>query len=219
MPSLTFVRYSRVGKRSIPFLKGNVTCSIVSIPNPSPPTFKITQLKHNVIVKGPLGQLSFPLFHGLTLSIERGLLENEEEIHIKRDDKIYNQELEKHQRKFIDGMWGTTNTLLRQMISGVQELFQISIRLVGIGYKATIPEAGILSLKVGFSHEIRIPISSDIQISLPNPNKILLKGIDLQKITQLAAKIRSYRKPEPYGGKGIFVGSETIKLKQGKERV
>lgn len=91
------------------------------------------------------------------------------------------------------------------------------LRLVGVGYKASV-EGRSLTLKLGYSHDLVVPIPRDIQVSTPTASKVLLCGADYQRLTQFAAKIRAYRKPEPYNGKGIFVGSETIRLKEGKKK-
>ena len=78
-------------------------------------------------------------------------------------------------------------------------------------------ERGIV-LKLGYSHDVVIPLHAGISAHCPSPTKIILAGIDWQKLTQFAAHIRSQRKPEPYNGKGIFVGDETITLKEGKKK-
>ena len=88
---------------------------------------------------------------------------------------------------------------------------------MGVGYKAAI-EGGILRLKVGYSHDVEIPVPSDVSVAVPNPTKIILLGCDYQRVTQFAAKIRAFRKPEPYNGKGIFVAEEKIVLKEGKKK-
>jgi large subunit ribosomal protein L6 len=79
-------------------------------------------------------------------------------------------------------------------------------------------EEGKLSLKLGFADPVIMDIPEGVKVSIPAPQRILLQGIDKQKITQYAAVIRKYRKPEPYNQKGIFVGDETIKKKEGKKR-
>lgn len=88
---------------------------------------------------------------------------------------------------------------------------------MGVGYKAFILDASI-QLKVGHTHDINLSLPQGIKAHSPNSNKLLLSGCSLQQITQFAAKIRSFRPPEPYNGKGIFVGDETIKLKEGKKK-
>lgn len=95
----------------------------------------------------------------------------------------------------------------------------MSLRLVGVGYKAALDPTGKqLVLKLGYSHDVVLPLPPGITGSCPSPTKILLNGIDYQKLTQFAAIVRSKRKPEPYNGKGIFVGEETITLKEGKKK-
>jgi large subunit ribosomal protein L6 len=89
------------------------------------------------------------------------------------------------------------------------------IKLVGVGYKATKEEETI-NLRVGLSHNVSIPITEGVDCQVPTSNRILISGADLHKISQFAAKIRRVRPPEPYSGKGIYVGDETIKRKEGK---
>lgn len=90
---------------------------------------------------------------------------------------------------------------------------------MGVGYKAALSEdKRSLILKVGYSHDIIIPIPNDIQITVPMMSKIVLFGTNYQRISQFATKIRSHRKPEPYNGKGIFVDNETIMIKEGKKK-
>ena len=101
------------------------------------------------------------------------------------------------------------------------------MRLVGVGYRATIEQSAetkkpeypgqeFVSLKVGFTHPVELGIPLGVKASTPQPTRILLEGIDKEVVTQFAASIRSWRKPEPYKGKGIFVDGETIKLKPKK---
>ena len=99
------------------------------------------------------------------------------------------------------------------------------LRLVGIGYRATIdtrpereeyPGQQFIVLKLGFSHPVEMGVPHGIKASTPQPTRILLEGIDKEEMHSFAAKIRQWRRPEPYKGKGIFVNDETIKLKQKK---
>lgn len=116
---------------------------------------------------------------------------------------------------------------LNNYILGVSEGHTAILRLVGVGYRATIETTAItvkpefegqqfVSLKVGYSHPIELPVPRGIKASVPQPTRILLQGPDKEMVSQLAAKIRMWRKPEPYKGKGIFVNGETIKLKSKK---
>jgi large subunit ribosomal protein L6 len=99
--------------------------------------------------------------------------------------------------------------------------------MVGVGYRATIEEKAttveatypgqkFVSLKVGYSHPIELGIPKGVEASTPQPTRILLEGVDKRVVTQFAAEIRDWRRPEPYKGKGIFVNGETIKLKAKK---
>lgn len=114
-------------------------------------------------------------------------------------------------------MWGTTRALMANMVTGVTDGFTVPIRIVGVGYRALIEENKV-SLKLGFSHPILLDIPNGVEVQIPAPQRIILQGNDLEAVTQFAAKIRHWRKPEPYNQKGIFVGDETIKKKEGKKR-
>ncbi|CZS92811.1 probable MRPL6-mitochondrial ribosomal protein, large subunit [Rhynchosporium agropyri] len=124
-------------------------------------------------------------------------------------------------------MWGTTRAYLQNHILGVSEGHTAILRLVGVGYRATIENTAttvqpefegqqFVSLKVGYSHPIEMPIPKGVKASTPQPTRILLEGCEKEVVLLFAAKIRMWRKPEPYKGKGIFVNGETIKLKAKK---
>ena len=122
---------------------------------------------------------------------------------------------------------GTTRSYLQNHIIGVSEGHSAILRLNGVGYRATVeseattvqPEfAGqkFVNLKVGYSHPVELPIPKGVTASTPQPTRLLLEGPEREVVMQFAAKIRMWRKPEPYKGKGIFVNGETIKLKNKK---
>ncbi len=122
-------------------------------------------------------------------------------------------------------MWGTTWSYLNNYIMGVSEGHTAVLRLVGIGYRATVeprpakeeyPGQQFVCLKLGFSHPVEMGLPQGMRGSAPQPTRVLLEGIDKEQIMQFAADIRKWRVPEPYKGKGIFVNTETIKLKQKK---
>ncbi|KAK4330444.1 54S ribosomal protein L6, mitochondrial [Rhodotorula toruloides] len=119
----------------------------------------------------------------------------------------------KHQR----AIWGLTRALLANAVKGVSEGYTLPLRLVGVGYRAAVEDVPNplpgqsrqrLNLKLGYSHPVLIDLPLDISAATPAPTSILLTGIDKQRVGQLAAKIRKWRVPEPYNGKGIFVGDE-----------
>jgi large subunit ribosomal protein L6 len=112
-------------------------------------------------------------------------------------------------------------------ILGVTEGHSAILRLNGVGYRASIearaenqtpsyPGQQFLSLKLGYSHPVDLPIPPGVKTSTPQPTRILLEGIDKDEVTQFAAEIRGWKRPEPYKGKGIFLGDETIRLKAKK---
>lgn len=122
---------------------------------------------------------------------------------------------------------GTTRAYLQNHILGVSEGHTAILRLVGVGYRATVeptattvqpeyPGQQFVSLKVGYSHPIELGLPLGVKASTPQPTRILLEGVEKEVVKQFAAKIRMWRKPEPYKGKGIFVDGETIKLKAKK---
>ena len=120
---------------------------------------------------------------------------------------------------------GTTWSYLNKYILGVSEGHTALLRLVGIGYRATVesrpeleeyPGQQFVVLKLGFSHPIEMGVPHGVKASTPQPTRILLEGINNEELMSFAAKIRRWRRPEPYKGKGIFVNDETIKLKQKK---
>ena len=122
---------------------------------------------------------------------------------------------------------GTTRAYLNNHILGVSEGHTAILRLVGVGYRATIENTAVtkqheypgqqyVSLKVGYSHPIELGVPLGMKASTPQPTRILLEGPDKEVVNEFAAKIRRWRVPEPYKGKGIFVNAETIKLKAKK---
>lgn len=122
-------------------------------------------------------------------------------------------------------MWGTMWSLLKGHITGVSEGHTAILRLVGVGYRATVedrpqlaeyPGQKFVCLKLGFTHPVELGVPEGVKATTPQPTRILLEGINKEVVMSFAAKIRRWRKPEPYKGKGIFVNDETIKLKQKK---
>lgn len=124
-------------------------------------------------------------------------------------------------------MWGTLRALTANHIAGVSEGHICILRMVGVGYRATIEETAttiqptypgqkFVNLKLGFAHPVELGVPLGVKATTPQPTRILLEGCDKQTVTQFAAEIRHWRKPEPYKGKGIFVNDETIKLKAKK---
>ena len=114
-------------------------------------------------------------------------------------------------------MWGTVRSRINNVILGVSSGFVKELILNGVGYKAA-QKGKILELLLGYSHPIKFDIPDDLKVEVPKPTEIKISGIDKQKVGQIAANIRSYRKPEPYKGKGIKYKDEIIRRKEGKKK-
>ena len=153
----------------------------------------------HVSVKGPKGALEMNVAPTMKVEVEAGV------VHVTRpnDDKM-NRSLH-----------GLTRTLINNMVVGVSEGFSKTLEVNGVGYRAS-KEGKNLVLNVGYSHQVIMPETEDIQIDVPNPNQIIVKGIDKQKVGQVAAEVRGKRPPEPYKGKGIKYDHEVIRRKEGK---
>ena len=153
----------------------------------------------HVSVKGPKGALEMNVAPTMKVEVEAGV------VHVTRpnDDKM-NRSLH-----------GLTRTLINNMVVGVSEGFSKTLEVNGVGYRAS-KEGKNLVLNVGYSHQVIMPETEDIQIDVPNPNQIIVKGSDKQKVGQFAAEVRGKRPPEPYKGKGIKYDHEVIRRKEGK---
>jgi large subunit ribosomal protein L6 len=113
--------------------------------------------------------------------------------------------------------WGSARANINNMVNGVSKGFSVALEINGVGYRAAV-QGKTLNLQLGFSHDINFPIPDDIKIVCEKPTSILISGPDRQRVGEFAAKLRSYRKPEPYKGKGIKYVDETIRRKEGKKK-
>ncbi|MDZ4323184.1 MAG: 50S ribosomal protein L6, partial [Alphaproteobacteria bacterium] len=114
-------------------------------------------------------------------------------------------------------LWGTWKNRIRNMVQGVNEGFTVRLEINGVGYRAAV-EGKILKLQLGYSHDILYPIPEGIQIKCDKPTLVAVSGADRQRVGQVAAEIRAYRKPEPYKGKGVKYENEYIVRKEGKKK-
>ena len=112
---------------------------------------------------------------------------------------------------------GATRAHIANMVTGVSKGYERKLELVGVGYRASV-QGKALALTLGFSHAVNFPIPDGISMECPSQTEIIIKGIDRQKIGQVAAKIRAIRPPEPYKGKGVRYTGEQIVLKEGKKK-
>ena len=112
---------------------------------------------------------------------------------------------------------GTTRALMNNMVTGVSEGFEKKLELVGLGYRAQV-KGEVLNLTLGFSHPIDFKVPADVSVETPSLTEILVKGIDKQRVGQVAATIRAFRPPEPYKGKGVKYAGEHIVRKVAKKK-
>ncbi len=112
---------------------------------------------------------------------------------------------------------GTTRALLANMVEGVSAGFERKLQLIGVGYRAQM-QGKTLNLTLGFSHPVNHPVPEGITIETPSQTEIVVKGIDKQKVGQVAAEIRAYRPPEPYKGKGVRYADERVVMKEAKKK-
>ena len=152
-----------------------------------------------VTVKRPKATLSHNVHPDMTVTVEGNT------IHVTRpsDDKLHRS------------LHGLTRTLIHNMVIGVTEGFSKTLEINGVGYRA-VKEGQNLVMHLGFSHTVTVSENADIQIDVPNPNQVIIKGIDKEKVGQFAAEVRAKRPPEPYKGKGIKYDYEHIRRKEGK---
>ena len=167
------------------------------IPVPSGVEVKIDG--STVHVKGPKGELSRTLPEIMTVEMEDGL------VTVVRPDES----------RTARSLHGLSRTLLSNMITGVSEGYSKNLEIVGVGYRAALKGKDI-ELLLGFSHPVLVVAEPGITFTVPAPTKITVSGIDKQRVGQVAADIRKWRKPEPYKGKGVRYEGEHVRRKLGK---
>ena len=114
-------------------------------------------------------------------------------------------------------MWGTSRTLVSNLVTGVTKGFEKKLEITGVGYRAAV-QGKNLQIALGYSHDVVYPIPAGIAIATPKPTEVVITGIDKQKVGQVAAEIRGFRQPEPYKGKGVKYAGEYIFRKEGKKK-
>jgi large subunit ribosomal protein L6 len=123
----------------------------------------------------------------------------------------------RNETKRARSQWGTSRTLVANLIAGVTKGFEERLEINGVGYRAAV-QGKNLQLALGYSHDVVYPIPEGITIVTPRPVEIVITGTDRQKVGQVAAEIRKYRPPEPYKGKGVKYAAERIFRKEGKKK-
>jgi len=152
----------------------------------------------SVTVKGPKGQLAMDLHPAVGVTVEDGVL-----TFAPHNDADM-------------AMAGTMRALVANMVEGVNNGFERKLALVGVGYRAAI-QGNSLNLQLGFSHPVDFPIPEGVTIETPSQTEIIVRGSDKQLVGQVAAKIRAYRPPEPYKGKGVRYADERVVMKEAKK--
>lgn len=174
---------------------------IGKLPVPIPAGVSVALEGQTVKVKGRLGELVQTLPREVEARLDKGAV-----VVRPRDDS-----------KRARAMWGLSRALIANMVTGVSQGFTRELEISGVGYRAQA-EGRLLSLQLGFSHDIKYAVPPDIEIATPQPTRIVVKGADKQRVGQVAAEIRAFRKPEPYKGKGIRYSDEVILRKEGKKK-
>ncbi|HEY1561172.1 MAG TPA: 50S ribosomal protein L6 [Caulobacteraceae bacterium] len=154
-----------------------------------------------VDVKGPKGELSWTVSDDVAVTHQDGML-----TFAPRDDSSRAR-----------AMWGLSRTLVNNMVVGVTAGYEKTLELVGVGYRATM-KGQMLSMQLGFSHEVDIAAPKGISFQVPRPVEIRISGIDKQQVGEMAARIRKVRPPEPYKGKGVRFAGEKVRRKEGKKK-
>jgi large subunit ribosomal protein L6 len=164
---------------------------------------QVTLANNVLMAKGKLGELSITI--------------DPTTVKVKIEDKKVIVEPISIKDKFLHAMWGTVRANIKNIIMGVSEGFTKTLELKGVGYKAAL-QGKVLKLSLSFSHDVDYPIPEGIKIEVATPTEIKISGADKRKVGQVAAEIRSYRKPEPYKGKGVHYKGEHIVRKEGKKK-
>ena len=154
-----------------------------------------------VKMKGPKGSLQFLVPDEIEVKLDKGAIKVDPRSDTKR----------------ALSMWGTSRTLVANLVGGVTKGYESKLEITGVGYRAAL-QGKNLQLALGYSHDVVYAIPEGIAITVPKPTEIVIAGNDSQRVGQVAAEIRSYRPPEPYKGKGVKYSDEFIFRKEGKKK-
>jgi large subunit ribosomal protein L6 len=169
------------------------------IPVPSGVTVALGQ-GNTVTVKGPQGELA------RTVPAAISIRQVDDNLVVERPD-------DQRQNRALHGL---TRSLVANMVAGVTEGFSKELEIVGVGYRAVPKGPNALELALGFSHPVNVSAPDGVAFEVPTPTRIIVRGIDKEKVGQVAADIRKLRKPEPYKGKGVRYAGERVVRKAGK---
>ena len=169
-----------------------------AVPIPSGVTANVEG--QTVKVKGPKGQLQVVLPDDVMVKMDNG--------EVKVDPR--------NETKRARSMWGTSRTLVNNLVTGVTKGYEKKLEITGVGYRAAL-QGKNLQIALGYSHDVIYAVPEGIAIATPKPTEIVVTGIDKQKVGQVAAEIRAFRPPEPYKGKGVRYAGEKITIKEAKK--
>jgi large subunit ribosomal protein L6 len=170
-------------------------------PVPVPAGVDVNVDGQTITAKGKLGQLSVTLIDDVLASLEDGAVVVKPRNESKRGRV----------------MWATSRTMVNNLVTGVSQGYTVNLEINGVGYRAAV-QGKELVMQLGYSHDVKYPIPEGISIKCDKPTAISVTGYDKQKVGQVAAEIRAWKKPEPYKGKGIKYDTETILRKEGKKK-
>jgi large subunit ribosomal protein L6 len=154
-----------------------------------------------VKVKGPKGELSVVMNDNVTPKLDKNQI-------------VFEKKGEEQQDA---ASWGLYRALVNNLVTGVTKGFEKKLEITGVGYRAAM-QGKNLNLSLGYSHDVVYEVPAGVTVATPKPTEIVVSGVDRQKVGQVAAEIRSYRKPEPYKGKGVKYEGEFIFRKEGKKK-
>ena len=174
---------------------------IAKAPVVVPEKVEVSIANSQIAVKGPLGTLKKAIGAGVVVKIENG------KVTFAAADES----------KESNALSGTTRANVANMVQGVRQGFEKRLQLVGVGYRAQAQGAK-LNLTLGFSHPIVYALPEGVKAETPTQTEIVIKGVDRQKVGQVAAEIRAYKPPEPYKGKGVRYVGEVVTLKETKKK-
>lgn len=156
---------------------------------------------NNVTVKGKAGELSFDLNSAISIAINDNVIQMQWD----KDDKNATAQA------------GTARAIVNNMVTGVSAGFEKKLTLIGVGYRAQAKD-NVLNLALGFSHPVDFQVPAGVTIETPTQTEIVVRGSDKQQVGQVAAKIRDFRPPEPYKGKGVRYSDENVARKEAKKK-
>jgi large subunit ribosomal protein L6 len=174
---------------------------IAKYPVEVPKNVEVTLKEDQITVKGPLGTLIQALTGDVTVKLDEGKLTF----------------VAANESRHANAMSGTVRALVANMVTGVSKGFERKLMLVGVGYRASV-QGDVVKLQLGYSHDIEHKLPQGVTAKCPTPTEIILSGADLQEVGEQAAKIRAYRKPEPYKGKGVRYADERVIIKETKKK-